>query len=304
MHKLFLKIKNYAELVMLSHTLFSLPFGIIAMVWAYGGWPPLAFFGWIFVALFFARLGANAFNRIADRFIDARNPRTAGRHLPSGTVKLAEAAAICAVCVIGVAVPAFMLNAACLILLPAAGVLIFGYSYTKRFTWLCHYILGAACACAPLGAWIAVNGSPTFDAPFWTLILGWLNSPTPIILSAAVCLYVAGFDISYATQDIAIDRAQRIRSIPSRFGEKRACVIAACSHLIAVCLFLFLGFYEGRGLLYFTGVLIAAALLFMQARAILRRAGKRSFNRFFTDYNVNRVVSLSFFILTMADYFL
>jgi 4-hydroxybenzoate polyprenyltransferase len=197
-----------------------------------------------------------------------------------------------------------MLNPTCLLLMPAAGVLIFGYSYTKRFTWLCHYILGAACACAPLGAWIAVNGSPSFAVSFWTLILGWLNSPTPVVLAAAVCLYVAGFDISYATQDIAIDRAQRIRSIPSKFGEKQACVIAACSHVAAVCLFVFLGVYERCGVLYFAGVLIAAALLFMQARAILRRADKRSFNGFFTDYNVNRIVSLSFFILTMADYFL
>jgi 4-hydroxybenzoate polyprenyltransferase len=304
MSKLYIKIKHYAELVMLSHSLFSLPFGVIAMVWAYGGWPPLRYFGWILAALFFARLGANAFNRIADRVIDSRNPRTAGRHLPSGAVKLWEAAAICVVCLVGVAVPALMLNPTCLILMPAAGVLIIGYSYTKRFTWLCHYILGAACACAPVGAWIAINGSPSFDVPFLQLVLGWLNSPTPVILGAAVCLYVAGFDISYATQDIAIDRAQGLHSVPSKFGEKTACLIAACSHVIAVGLFLFLGFYEKCGALYFIAVAIAAALLLLQARATLRRADRLPFNKFFTDYNVNRIVSLSFFILTMADYFL
>lgn len=297
------KIKNYGELVMFSHSLFSLPFGIVAAVWAYGGLPPIDVSFYIMLALFSARLGANAFNRIADRVIDANNPRTANRHLPSGAICLNEAVAICLVCLVGVVAAAFMLNATAVVLLPVAGVLILGYSYTKRFTWACNFILGIACACAPLGAWVAINGSPSFFGPVVTLLFGWV-SVVPVVLALAVCFYVAGFDIVYAIQDINTDREQNICSFPGRFGAGVSVAASSVSHFLAVLFLFSLHFIMGRGPFYVAAVLIMAVMLFLQNYTAYKIYCKKlhSYKQsFFATYNVNRINGACFLVFALLD---
>lgn len=299
------KTKDYGELVMFSHSLYSLPFGIVAMFWAYGGLPPGRIVFFILLALFSARLGANAFNRIADRVIDGKNPRTANRHLQTGKVKLIEAYIIFGICAIGIIVSAFMINATAVVLLPVAGIIILGYSYTKRFTWMCNFILGIACACAPLGAWIAIKGSASFNVPVETLLFGWV-SPAPVVLAMAVTFYVGGFDIVYAIQDIEVDRKEGIYSFPGRFGCKISLIASGLSHF-AAALFLFsLYFIMGLGLIYIAAVGIMAFVLFMQnytAYKIYYKKEEACKSSFFATYNVNRTNSACFLIFALLDMF-
>jgi 4-hydroxybenzoate polyprenyltransferase len=201
------KLWTYGELVMFSHTLFSLPFALIAMFLAAEGLPSFHVFLWSMVALFAGRNGANSLNRWVDASFDAKNPRTKGRHIPSGKVKAREALAIAIACFALFVFAAAQLNRLCLILSPVALLLFIAYSYTKRFTWLCHLVLGITCAGAPVGAWLAVTGSFHY---------------IPILFAVAVTLWIAGFDIIYGTQDFDFDRREDSSPYP-RFGLKGAC---------------------------------------------------------------------------------
>lgn len=279
------RLRKYGELVMFSHTLFSLPFGLAAMFWAAGGLPPLRTFFWILVALVGARNGANALNRIIDRGIDAKNPRTAGRHLPKGTVKLKEAVFVAFVCFAMMVVAAFMLNPLCVILLPFAIFLFFIYSFTKRFTWACHIMLGMACGGAPVGAWIAVTG--------------WIGWPA-LVLGAVVTLWVAGFDIIYATQDVDFDRDEDLHSIPAAFGIKPALVISALFHLGAVLLLVYLYFLMRMGFLYLAGLGLIALLLAAE-HALVRPSHPK--NVTIASYGINQIVSVVFLASTLLDIF-
>lgn len=279
------KLKSYGNLVMFSHSLFSLPFGFVAMLWAENKIPDLMVFVWIFVALMCARNGANAFNRIADRHIDVKNARTAKRPLSTGKVTIFEAYAITILCFIGLAVAAFNLNLLCLILLPFAIIWITMYSYTKRITWLCHYILGAACGIAPVGAWIAVTGKIEL---------------VPLILGAIVCVWVGGFDVIYAMQDIEFDRKEKLHSIPAEFGASGARIIAAVSHIAAVILLVSLVFFTDRGIFYIIGVAAVAVLLCIEHYNIV--PDNRS-KMIFAAYSINQLVSVVFFAFCMLDFF-
>lgn len=279
------KLKSYGNLVIFSHSLFSLPFGFVAMLWAENKIPDLMVFVWIFVALMCARNGANAFNRIADRKIDIKNNRTANRPLSTGKVTLFEAYAITILCFIGLAIAAYNLNILCLTLLPFALIWITMYSYTKRITWLCHYILGAACGIAPVGAWIAVTGKIEL---------------VPLILGAIVCLWVGGFDVIYATQDIEFDRKEKLYSIPAKFGEKGARIIAALSHIAAVALLASLAYFTERGFIYIIGVVAVAVLLCIEHYNIVpENRGKMVF----AAYSINQIVSVVFFAFCMLEFF-
>jgi 4-hydroxybenzoate polyprenyltransferase len=280
----FERMKRYGELVMISHSLFSLPFGLIAMIWASDGSPQMRTMFWILIALFSARLGANSYNRIADRFIDAKNKRTADRHLATGVVKISEAYVITFLCFILLAVSAYQLNWLCFVLLPFAIALVTLYSYTKRFTWLCHHILGAACACAPVGAWIAVTGQIEL---------------TPLILGAGVCFYVGGFDILYAMQDMEFDRQERLYSIPARFGLKKATVIAMVSHVVAISFLLSLYFVLHLGIFYLMSVVLAAILLGFEHVSIDR---ENKMKMIFAVYGINQIISAEFFLLSITDF--
>lgn len=276
------RLKLYGELVMFSHTLFSLPFALAAMLMAGGGFPGYWTAFWILMAFTGARNGANALNRLIDRHIDARNPRTAGRHLPAGTLHRREALGIAVFCFALLVLSAFMLNPLCVKLLPLAVIILIAYSYTKRFTWLCHFVLGAACAGASLGAWVAVTGK-----------LEW----QPLVLTAANALWVTGFDIIYATSDIEFDRAERLHSLPARFGKTVALWGAAGLHGITVLLLAAAGYLAGRGAFYFTGVGLAALLL--AAEHLLVVKGRI----LLASYRMNQILGTVFFLFTCLDIF-
>jgi len=194
-----------------------LPFAYIAMLLAAGGWPGTWTVAWVTAAMVGARTCAMAANRVVDRRIDARNPRTAGRHLPRGVLGVWELRLLALAGAVLMLVSAALLNPLCLALAPLALVFLVGYSYTKRFTWASHWILGFTDGIAAAGGWIAVRGR--FEPP--ALVL-WL----------ALTVWIAGFDIIYACQDVEIDRAQRLHSVPARFGIPAALALARVNHAV------------------------------------------------------------------------
>jgi len=203
---MFSHLRNWAEFVKFSHTIFALPFALAAMVVAArdrSGWPGWRTFGLIVAAMVCARTCAMSFNRIVDRRFDAANPRTAMRHLPAGRISLASAWALCLLAAAGLVIASYFLNRLCFYLSPVALVVICFYSLTKRFTHFTHVFLGLALALAPLGAWLAVRGSQ---------ITGWELSAA-LVLAVAVIFWLVGFDIIYALQDYDFDRRQGLHSL-------------------------------------------------------------------------------------------
>jgi 4-hydroxybenzoate polyprenyltransferase len=216
------------------------------MVLAARGWPGAWTVLWVTAAMVGARTCAMAANRVVDRWIDARNPRTAGRHLPSGTLGVSELRALAAAGAALMFVAAGMLNTLCLALAPLALVFLVGYSYTKRFTWASHWILGFTDGIAAAGGWIAVRGR--FEPP--ALVL-WL----------ALTVWIAGFDLIYACQDVEIDRAQGLHSVPARFGIPAALVLARVNHVVTAAALAALGLMVPLGVVYWLGWLAVAGLL-------------------------------------------
>jgi len=277
------RVADLLEMIKFSHTVFALPFALTGMVLAAGGVPSAGTVLWIVVAMVGARTAAMAWNRLADLHIDARNPRTAERHLPAGRVRRREAWVLVLGGVALLELAAWALNPLCLRLSPLALAVIFLYPYTKRFTWLCHYLLGIALAAAPLGAWIAVTGS-------WS----WRIVP----LGVAVLVWVAGFDILYALQDLEFDRAEGLHSVPQRWGRGRALRAAARLHLVLVALLLLQIPLFGLGWWYGLGVLAVAALLLYEHALVTPYDLSRLDAAFFT---MNGVISVVVFVATLLD---
>lgn len=280
------RIKTYGELVMFSHTLFSLPFALVGMIWAADGLPTLATIFWILVALVGARNGANALNRWVDRDIDKKNPRTAHRHMPSGIVKGYEVLGITIFCFAIFILAAYKLNNLCFQLTPVALFLFIIYSYTKRFTWACHIVLGIACAGAPVGAWLAVTGK--FALP-------------PFILGAVVALWVAGFDIIYGTQDIKFDRENGLFSIPARFGLSGALFIAKGFHFVMILLLVALYFIMDMSWIYLIGIIISGFLLGIEHHMVSPSNEKKMK---IASYSINQIVSPLILFFTILDLYL
>jgi len=280
------KVKTYGELVMFSHTLFSLPFALIALLIAADGLPEPRLFFWIMVCLIAGRNGANALNRFVDQKYDALNPRTQSRHMPQGTVKSKEVLWITGICYILFVAAAYQINTICFVLSPVALGLFTLYSFTKRFTWLCHLVLGVTCAGAPVGAWLAVTGS--FD---------WI----PLFLGAVVTLWVAGFDIVYGTQDIEFDRKTGLFSIPARFGLKGALLIARLFHFTMWCTLILVGILSSMGVIYYIGVAISALLLLIE-HGIIDPGHRIKMN--YAAYHINQLISMQLFVTTALDIFL
>ncbi|HYL05872.1 MAG TPA: UbiA-like polyprenyltransferase [Thermoanaerobaculia bacterium] len=209
------RFKVVLQMIKFEHTLFALPFAFMGMLLAAGGWPRWRTVGWIVAAMVGARSAAMGWNRLVDRRIDAANPRTAGRALPAGQVTPAFVAGFVAASAALLVAAAWELNPLALALSPVALAVVLLYSYTKRFTWASHLVLGLALAGAPLGAWIAVRGD--------------VGAP-PLVLGGAVLLWVAGFDILYALQDLDFDRRAGLFSVPARFGVRGALWISALLH--------------------------------------------------------------------------
>ncbi len=278
--------RGVSRAVMMEHTLFSLPLAAAALLLETSGRPSVSTLIWVFLAVFGARNGANALNRIIDRKIDEENPRTAGRDLPAGRVKMRDLWIFTVFCLVLLAVSAFMLNPLCVLLLPAAAVLIGGYSFTKRFTFFCHYWLGVTCAAAVMGSFLAVTGR--FELRFFPL-------------TAAAALWVAGFDILYALQDIKHDREKGLHSVPARFGRTGGLIMAGLSHLGAAAGFILNGYFYGLGLWYYLGI-GAAALLMIAQNQIARRGSPERIP--FAAYKLNQILSPLVLFFTVLDIYL
>lgn len=286
-NKLIKKAHDYGTLVMFSHTIFSLSFALISMVLASKGIPSFYTVFWILVAFMGARTGANAINRVIDAEIDAKNPRTALRQLPQGLMKKREVILFVLICFIIMILAAAMLNPLCLILSPIALFLLIIYSYTKRFTYLCHLVLGITSAAAPVGAWIAVTGTIT-----------WL----PLFMGAANTLWVAGFDIIYGSQDYEFDIASGIHSIPAAFGVKNALHIAAFFHAVTMVLLLIVGVLSGKlGVIYYIGLTIVSILFIIEHKLV---SPDNLSNVKVASYSINQLISTTFLICGLIDAFI
>ena len=272
------KIRYIAEAVILRHTVFSLPIAASAILLESGGRPEARKVILILIAAAAGRNAANALNRVIDADIDKKNPRTAGRHLPAGLLSKKALLIFSLVLILILIAAAALLNPLCVILLPLAGVLIGGYSYSKRFTWLCHYWLGIACAMAPMGAFIALSGR--FALRYF-------------VLAAAHALWVAGFDIIYAQLDIEFDRQEGLHSIPARFGPGGGRLFAILSHLGALLAYFLIPFFWPLSPWYYAAAAIAGALLIAEHIIAL---GNSERHIKIASYSINEIVP--FVILT------
>ncbi len=272
------KLRTTLKMIKFEHTIFALPFAFLGAMLAADGLPTLYQIFWITIAMIGARSAAMSFNRILDRDIDAANPRTASREIPSGQLSIRFAWWFMLVSCACFFLASFMLNRLTLILSPIALISILGYSYAKRFTSLAHIILGWALSIAPTGAWIAVRGN--------------LDSPIPFLLSLFVLLWTAGFDILYSCQDYEFDRATGLNSIPARFGISGALWISRGLHLVAFLVLIALYFVTQLGLPVLIGIFATGALMFYQQWIIRADDLSRMNAAFFTS---NAFVSVILF---------
>ena len=279
------RLKLLLDMIKFEHTVFALPLALLALFLASDVLPALDTLLWIVVAMVGARTSGMALNRIADRDVDAANPRTRTRHLPQGSVRLRDAWLLCIAGAIGLVVAASQLNRLALALSPVALAVVWSYSWTKRFTWASHVWLGAALGLAPLGAWIAVRGR--------------LEMPA-IWLAIGVLFWVAGFDTIYACQDVEFDQWRRLHSLPARFGTRNALRLARVFHVLMLAAFTALGIGLHAGVLYWIGLAAIAALVIVQ-HALVRDADLRHIDVAF--FNVNSIVGALLLVFALADRF-
>jgi len=273
------KLKTTLEMIKFEHTLFALPFAFLGAVMAANGFPPWQQIVWITLAMVGARSAAMTFNRIVDRDIDARNPRTANRELPSGKLSVRFAWVFLFVSVALFLFSAYSLNWLTFALSPVALASVLGYSYAKRFTSFSHLLLGWALAISPTGAWIAVRGA--------------IDSEVPLLLSLFVLMWTSGFDIMYACQDHDFDKKAGLRSIPARFGVERSLWMARLFHVQAWFVLLILFIVSDLGIVALVGVGLVALLLVYQHTLVKPNDLSRMNAAFFTT---NAFVSVILFI--------
>ncbi|HEX9617198.1 MAG TPA: UbiA-like polyprenyltransferase [Anaerolineales bacterium] len=283
-------IRDFMELIKFEHTIFALPFAYLGMLLAANGFPSLREFLLITVAMAAARTVAMGTNRLADRWIDARNPRTAKRPIISGTISARTVWAGTLVAAILLALTAWALGPLPFRLLPGAFLFLVGYSFTKRFTLLSHFILGFTDGLAPIGAWAAIRGSvfTADDLPAW-------------ILLAIVTLWIGGFDLIYACQDVAFDRREGLHSIPARFGIPFALRLSIFSHLLTMLLLIWLGVLTGLGWPYWIGLVLVAALLAWE-HLLVQPDDLSKINLAF--FNINSYISITLFISILVSLYL
>lgn len=280
-------VVRYVNLVKLPHTVFALPFALVGVtLGSYVAPVTVEKVVWVVIAFTAARFAAMAFNRIVDRDVDALNPRTKSREIPSGALSVGGAAAAVVVACILLIVAAWQLNPLCLALSPVALAWVLFYSYTKRFTRFCHLVLGVGLSIAPVGGYLATTGQ--WSEPWWTLVL----------LAVAVATWVGGFDILYALQDIDFDCAQGLHSLPASLGERAALNIARGLHFCTVAALAGVGISIGAGWLYAAGVVVAAALLLYEHSLVRPGDLGRLDAAFFT---MNGVISIVFFAFVLAE---
>jgi len=278
---------RHANFVKLPHTVFALPFALVgATLASYSAAVTFRQVAWIVLAFTSARFAAMGFNRIADREIDARNPRTRSRELPSGAMNLREAAAAVIVAGAVFLFSAAMLNRLCLLLAPLALGWVLFYSYTKRITPWSHLVLGSGLAIAPVGGFLAVTGH--WGSPWWMLIA----------LAVGVATWVGGFDILYALQDVSFDRSEGLHSLPAAWGERRALFLARALHVTTIAALAAVGIAAAAGILYAAGVFVAAMLLIYEHSLVKENDFTRLNAAFFT---MNGVISIVFFGFVLTE---
>ncbi|MCY7422073.1 MAG: putative 4-hydroxybenzoate polyprenyltransferase [Chitinophagaceae bacterium] len=299
-------LKNYLALVKFSHTIFALPFAIIGFFLSITKSPfPSGYsnpnvymglnlpskelmikFGLVLICMVTARSAAMAFNRYLDRQWDAKNPRTAIREIPKGIISPTNALIFTLINCIVFMGATWFINSVCFALSPVALAIILGYSYTKRFTYLCHIILGVGLALAPIGAYLAVTG-----------VFHWL----PVLFSFAVLFWVSGFDIIYSLQDEDFDRNENLYSIPTALGKKNALRVSELLHVLSGLCVIATGYYGAFGFLYWIGVTFFCGMLLYQ-HSIVKPNDLRRVNIAFMT--ANGIASVVFAIFVLADLFL
>jgi 4-hydroxybenzoate polyprenyltransferase len=282
------RLVDYSNFVKLPHTLFALPFALVGATLASYRYPvrPVQLV-WVVLAFASARFAAMGFNRIADRVSDARNPRTRMREIPSGKLSVRQAAVAVTVASALFLFSAAMLNPLCLALAPVALGWVLFYSYTKRFTRWAHLVLGVGMAIAPVGAYLAISGE-------WSRPAGAL-----LALAGAVLGWGAGFDILYALQDEAFDRAEGLHSIPAAFGARGAIHISRALHLVTVGLFALCGLlFPGAGTIFLVGV-VAIALMLIYEQSLVKPGDLSRMDAAF--FNTNAMISVVFFLFVITE---
>ena len=282
---------TYANFVKLPHTVFALPFALVGVVLAsYDAPVELTDVLWVVVAFTSARFAGMGFNRIADREIDARNPRTKMREIPAGLLKVKEAVASVTIAGLVFVLASWMLNPLCGMLSPVALGWVCFYSYTKRFTRWSHLVLGFGMSMAPVGGYLAVVGR--WSHPWWMLIA----------LSLAVTTWGGGFDVLYALQDVQFDRDSRLHSLPAAIGEHRAVALSRILHCVAVLSLALVGAARfgnaGPGMYYAIGVVVAAGLLFYEHTLVKPDDLSKLDAAFFT---MNGIISMAFFAFALIE---
>ena len=278
---------RYANLVKLPHTLFALPFALVGVVLAsYVKGVTLRVIVLVALAFSSARFAAMAFNRIVDRRLDANNPRTARREIPTGAISVRYASVAVVIASAIFIASAWLLNPICFALSPLALLWVLGYSYTKRFTRGSHLVLGLGLGIAPVGGYLAVTGA--WSDPWWMLL----------VLAVAVMTWVAGFDVLYALQDVGFDRMAGLHSIPAAVGERRAILVARALHVATVVALAVVGAGIEAGWLYWIGVAVVAALLLYEHSLVRANDLSRLDAAFFT---MNGIISIAFFGFVLAE---
>jgi len=286
-------VNLYLSLIKFSHTVFALPFALIGFYLAYITYQPNDFFYKFFLvllAMIFARSTAMAFNRYIDREIDAQNPRTKNREIPAGKISPEAAKRFITFNGMAFIVTTYFINEICFLLSPIALAVVLGYSYTKRFTWLCHYVLGLGLALAPVGAYLTISGK--------------FNVIT-ILMGCSVFLWVGGFDIIYALQDETFDKSNNLKSIPSKFGVKKSIIISRVSHFfsalfLSIVLILMRNQFPEVGNLSIVGLIIFILLLIRQ-HWLVNEHNLANINQAF--FESNGLAGLLFGTLIIIDLF-
>ncbi|MDX6534692.1 MAG: 4-hydroxybenzoate polyprenyltransferase [Gaiellales bacterium] len=275
--------RRFVSLVKFEHTVFALPFAFVGAILAAGEVPSAATLAWVTLAMVGARSLAMALNRLIDAEIDARNPRTAVREIPSGLLSRSHVLLFCVASLLVFLIAVWQLDPIVRWLWPIPVAAFVLYPYTKRFTWLCHLVLGLSTGMAPLGAWLAITGDVSIE---------------PFLLWLAVALWIGGFDIIYATADVEFDRREGLHSLPSRFGIAPALMVTRVAHLLAISLLIVVGVSLGVGPFYYAGLAVVAALLGYENSIVHADDLSRVNVAFFT---LNGVISMVFLAGVLAD---
>lgn len=281
---IFRTVAEWSEMIKLEHTVFALPFALSGLVLASKTIPTPAVFFWTILAFAGARAAAMTLNRLIDARIDAINPRTQTRAIPAGKIKASHAAIFTVLAFAIMIFAAAQLPPLCLWLSPIAVFWLSFYSFTKRFTWLCHIVLGIALGGAALGGWVAAGGE--------------LSLPAPWLLALCVCTWVAGFDIIYALQDRDFDRQQKLHSIPARFGIPNALAFSSALHVVTLASLVALGCLMSLGSFFWCGATIVGAALVYEHKLVKPDDLSKINAAFFTT---NGVVSIIAFVAIFLD---